>query len=244
VVWFQPHFRGATAQTDTVPGTTTIEATPFDYDFEISGRYWLGARADNGVGARVRYWQWEHLAARAVSFDEVVDLFHRIELATLDAELTQDWQLGAATLRVGGGLRYLRLNQQYGATVNDPFGPPERLRYRQSFEGIGPTISAEWLRPIGLNLSAYAQVRGAVTFGERNERLSYTFSGLDFTISRTGVDEVISVGELGVGLQADLGPLFIRGGYEGQIWWNTGGPNGGGDGMGLHGFSIGAGLIY
>jgi hypothetical protein len=271
VVWFKPHFRGATAAS--IVSATGIDFEPLDSDFEVSGRYWLGVRGPDGFGARVRYWEWEHLtdvqsgvvppgslafsggglpgtlmlgtAAVTAVPGETLEVFHRLEMHTLDFEVTQDFQLGAAALRVGGGLRYLRLNQLFGADAFDGPGLPESVRYRQSFEGIGPTISAEILRPICWNLSLYAQVRGAVTFGDRNERVDYiVIGGMSDTSSRSGADDMISVGELGIGLQADFGSLFVRGGYEGQIWWNAGSPNEGVGDMGLHGVVISAGLSF
>lgn len=175
---------------------------------------------------------------------ETLQVYHQLEMHTLDFEVTQDFELGAAALRIGGGLRYLRLNQLFSADAFNGPGAPESFYYRQSFEGIGPTISAEILRPIGWNLSLYAQVRGSVTFGDRNERVYYIGGTGDELYSRPGADDTISVGELGIGLQADLGSLFIRGGYEGQIWWNAGSPNEGIGDMGLHGVVISAGLSF
>lgn len=269
VVWLKPHFRGATAFSTFGLNADATEVVPLDYDFDVSGRYSLGGRGANGTGMRVRYWQWEHLAATDsivtgpndlavtsvslpgtditevvfAAFGDTLDVFHRLEMNTLDLEVTQDFQLGSSALRIAGGIRYLRLDQTFGANDDNAI-VPESLRYRQSFEGIGPTVAMELTRAIGFNLSFYAQARGSVTFGERDEYLVYDFVGGGSAYTRSGADEMISVGELGIGLQADLGALFIRGGYEGQIWWNAGSPNEGIGDMGLHGFNVSAGLNF
>lgn len=273
VVWLKPHFRTANAYTRTgVVGVDTFfsEIVPLEYSFDVSGRYWLGAQTANGTGVRVRYWRWEHMAAadsvlgrpgEVVVVDaaipnspiggweirpnpgETVDMFHNLEMHTLDLEATQDFQLGSAALRVAGGIRYLRLTQQFGANLVDALDP-ESMRYRQSLEGIGPTLAIEMNREIAFNLSFYSQARGSVAFGDRNERLTVSTPLFNIVNPRYGADDMISVGELGIGVQADFGPVFIRTGYEGQIWWNVGGPNDGSGDMGLHGFGITAGMIF
>lgn len=272
VVWVKPHFRGAVAATIFDTASLAAEVIELDYDFELSGRYWLGFRGPDGLGARVRYWQWEHVAATesftvspnvvpglaieipgTVGFAAItlnalpgneVAISHHLEMATLDFEGTQDFQLGATELRLAAGLRYLRLNQEYAVDVNAA-ALSRWFAYRQSFEGIGPTLALELKRAIGFNLSLYAQARGSVTLGERNDRIS-AFIPPNFNIvyARDGADDLISVGELGLGVQADFGSLFIRGGYEGQIWWNAGGPNDGVGDMGLHGVSVSVGLDF
>ena len=272
VVWLKPHFRGAVAATIFDTNNFAAEVVELDYDFELSGRYWLGFRGPDGLGARVRYWQWEHLAATesftvdptiipalaveipgtvgfaALTFNALpgneIEISHRLEMATLDFEGTQDFQLGATELRLAAGLRYLRLNQELALAI-DAAALSRWARYRQSFEGIGPTIAMELKRAIGFNLSLYAQARGSVTLGERNDRISaFIPPAFNVVYTRDGADDLISVGELGLGVQADFGSLFIRGGYEGQIWWNAGGPNDGVGDMGLHGVSVGVGLDF
>lgn len=272
VVWVKPHFRGAVSASIFDTNTFSAQVLPLDYDFELSGRYWLGFRGPGNLGARVRYWEWEHLAATeaftvgptqspalaasipgTVGFAAItlnalpgneVSVSHRLEMATLDLEGTQDFQFGAMELRLAAGLRYLRFNQDYVAGVNAA-AASRGFAYRQSFEGIGPTIALEMKRELGFNLSLYAQARGSVTFGDRNDRLSAYFPpAFEFTYSSIGGDDLISVGEVGLGVQADLGSVFIRGGYEGQIWWNAGGPVDGVGDMGLHGVSVSVGFNF
>lgn len=272
VVWVRPQFRNAVAVTIFDTASFAADVVPLDYDFELSGRYWLGFRGPGNLGARVRYWEWEHLAATeaftvgptqtpalaasipgTVGFAAVtlnalpgndVTISHRLEMATLDLEGTQDFQFGATELRLAAGLRYLRFNQDYAVDI-DAAVNSRWLNYRQSFEGIGPTIALELKRELGFNLSLYAQARGSVTFGDRSDRIdAFIPPTFEITYSRDGADDLISVGEVGLGVQADLGSVFIRGGYEGQIWWNAGGPVDGTGDMGLHGVSVSVGINF
>jgi hypothetical protein len=58
---------------------------------------------------------------------------------------------------------------------------------------------------------------------------------------------MLSIGELEFGLQYSRSwgrgaALFVRGGYEGQIWWGAGGPTDTDSNLGLDGISLSLGV--
>ncbi len=270
IVWLKPHFHSADAFFVDGPNSTTF--VPFNYDFEISPRFWLGYQNAHGTGGRVRYWQWEHLAASAaveagpgllpgigaefsgffpVIYNGITNAqsaasFHALDLETIDFEVTRDLCIGHSILRVAAGLRYLDLGQRFGATLTG--GGNETLAsllYSQDFEGLGPTFALELGHDLGCCFSFYATARGSVVFGNRSDRIDYSEFGASPAYAvRARADEMISIGEIGMGLESNFGCVFARVGYEGQIWWDAGSPNTGLGNMGLHGFSITGGVMF
>ncbi len=269
-VWLKPHFRSADAYVRSPDPNNAIFA-PFDYDFEISPRVWLGYKAASGTGARVRYWQWDHLAASAAAVaNPGEELFataqfigldsdgiggqgtagvystHALDLETIDLEMTRDLCVGVSIIRFAAGIRYLDLGQKYNAyTFGTAPVPIEALQYTQDFEGIGPTFGLELGHDLGCSFSFYAMARGSVLFGNRSDQLTLTTIGLPTANAiRSKADEMITIGEIGMGFEANFGGIFARAGYEGQIWFDTGTPNYGAGNMGLHGFNVTSGVMF
>ena len=254
---------------------SAMQNIPFEYDYEISPRIWFGYRAASGTGVRARYWLYDHLASENVfdgnyPFASIsvrvpnaivefplllpitggwIEAAHRLDLETIDVEVTRDITFGPTVLRVAGGLRYLDMSQEYKACATDGTYCYAMVDYDQHFEGIGPTIALEVGHELWCCFSIYAHVRGSVLFGNRNSRLEGFWSN---TVLGTGTilndspsgDNVLSVGEVGLGLEANFGTVFARIGYEGQLWWGAGGPTDSTSDLGLHGFHVTGGLMF
>jgi len=280
MVFLKPHFGSATALSlsdvpldPAAPDPSVVSNIPFDYDYEISPRFWFGYRNANGTGWRARYWQFDHhvaaeefagvfpfafISVRAPNtFVEVplplpttggwIETEHRLDLETVDLEITRDIDWGCTVLRVSGGLRYLDMNQHYAACATDGTFCYAMVDYDQHFEGIGPTIAFEVGHELWCCFSIYAHARGSVLFGNRSSRLDGFWAiptvGTVMHDSPSG-DNVLSIGELGLGLEANFGTWFARLGYEGQIWWGAGGPTDSTSDLGLHGFHVTGGLMF
>lgn len=256
-----------------LPDPTSVSNVPFDYDYDISPRIWFGYRSACGTGWRARYWLYDHVAATedfSATFPfpfvnvrapttiaeipltlpttgGVLETGHRLDLETIDVEVTRDVTVGCTVLRVSGGVRYLDMTQQYRACTTDGVFCYSMVDFDQNFEGIGPTIALEVGHELWCCFSFYGHIRGSVLFGHRSSRLD-TFNF--FPTPLTGIldsprgDEVISIGEIGMGLEANFGTVFARVGYEGQIWWGAGGPTDSTSDLGLHGFHVTGGLMF
>jgi hypothetical protein len=181
---------------DVSNGTQTL--VPFDYDYELTPRVWLGLRNSNGLGFRTSYWNFDHSSngfqftstglqiptatATSVIFPASISGFSPgdqltvesgVNATTLDFEGTFETNLDRIQLEFGGGLRYAKTDQTSTAFVT-PFNivmAPSFLEWQRQFEGIGPLFTASGRLPLG-NCGIYA-VGGAnasFLFGEKNIR--------------------------------------------------------------------------
>ena len=64
------------------------------------------------------------------------------------------------------------------------------------------------------------------------------------TFARSGADDSVYIGEIGMGLQYTRGIFFGRGGWEGQYWHSAGGPTTTDTDIGLLGLTLTLGLNY
>ena len=172
---------------------------------------------------------------------------HALDLETIDLEATRDLTIGCSVLRVSGGVRYLDMSQFYTAVVRGADVTLAALSYQQHFEGIGPTFGLEFGHDLGCSVSFYAHARGSVLFGNRNDQIQGTLLVpvvANVLVDSPHSDNMLSIGELGIGVEANLGSVFARLGYEGQIWRGAGGPTDGTADLGLHGFSVTTGVMF
>jgi len=284
-VFLKPHYNNNTALLHDDPGgasaaTTPSEAfdlginvasVPFDSDYELSPRLWLGYTGEEGLGLRGRYWQFEHSDdpvtfnstlfregfavagtfplfgfAAAVGPGSQLTAFHRLDLQTFDLELTQELNWCRSQVTLGGGLRYVRNKQRYEAVGSVLNVPLDSVSFDQSFEGFGPTVALDFVRPICNSAWAiYGSGRASALFGE--QRYLTTNDFLIFGASNHAQNDAtraILEMQLGLEYERELGcrTLFLRGGYEGQYWLDGGGTNVAEGDLGLHGLSIGFGL--
>lgn len=251
-----------------------------EYDWDLSTRVVLGYTGDCGLGVRTRYFQYDHESdlaavkvapggdvetpviepllgggqhffmdnAAAVGFDAK----HSLELQTWDWEVTNQLCFCRSLVTVGGGLRYVLMEQRYLArSYNTPAGTvlQESLYNMHDFEGIGPTLAINLLRPISCcsGLSLYFNGRGSALFGESSQyfkKVDAHTNAVTETFTRSGADNSLYIAEVGLGLQYNHGIFYARGGYEGQYWHGVGGPTTNQGNMGLHGLSLTLGLNY
>ncbi|MDH3719669.1 MAG: Lpg1974 family pore-forming outer membrane protein [Planctomycetota bacterium] len=274
-VWMRPRFdQNAAIVIDPVPGNTVV---PFSYDREITPRAWFGYQNAEGGGLRVRYWEFDAAANTEVyspipaatpaflfvygasgnlarnAFADVGETMtsdHALELTTIDLEATQRFHWHNIDLLAGLGLRYAQMDQVGQAIVTDGAGAlSESVHNDHDFEGIGPMISLEIVRPLlSDRFSIYGSLRGSILLGDASQRITEVKNGgADMVTDVVNQDDILSIGEIELGLQfsrpwGDSAVVFIRGGYEGQVWWGAGGPTDTASNLGLDGVSLSLGI--
>jgi hypothetical protein len=230
---------------------------------------------DDGLGMRVQYWHYDHSAdERNLTADtttvvgtqsitviypgvitsaaagDVLRVSSGLQLQTLDVEGTQQVSIGKFQGLVGGGIRYARLLQSFNSAITGVL--PQALDWRREFEGIGPLVSVDFVRPWSDGgLSFVGGFRAGLLFGTKTlNRVQTIVPGLTPpevttpTVLLDDVDEVTAGGEIQMGLQwqqpTAAGNLFVRGTYEGQLWTDAGAPTL--TFLGFEGFNIACGI--
>jgi hypothetical protein len=215
------------------------QEVPFDWNFSYSPRFEGGFVDDQGVGFRGRYWYFYDTTSILSPVDPndisggfgedsteigVTDanqaFFTRgLQMHVLDAEaalLQGNWTFS-------GGYRYTRMNQSYnGIEIG---AGPEQFISESFFDGGGPTASVGFLQPMRWGLSAFANARGSLLFGN-----SWWFAvdpDDDDRFERSNPHDSITVGELQTGIDwrtvLPAGQVvFVRAAMEGQMWFSAG----------------------
>jgi hypothetical protein len=132
----------------------------------------------------------------------------RLQVDVLDLELSQEVSFWRCSLVYTGGLRLARIRQSYSAHTDIDTGGPtlnETATSTDTTEGLGPTISYEFRRPLCPGLSLYHSSRVAVLFGHESLHGATTGSGPGFEVDAIQITssrrEFIPMGELEVGLE-------------------------------------------
>ncbi len=155
-----------------------------------------------------------------------------LRMEVWDFEVTQDFRAGQWDVQLGGGIRYAHISQSYNAVQFDTDGDSAFLNSAHSFNGAGPTASAEFARRIGnTGIALYGNVRGSILFGNEQQNAYSGFKEVGAAASLEGfgsdsADMIIPVGEVEMGVRytRDIGRgrLFLKAGLVGMVWWGTG----------------------
>ncbi|HYW78349.1 MAG TPA: hypothetical protein VE890_02195 [Thermoguttaceae bacterium] len=248
-------------------GANLSIAGNFSYDYELTPRVSLGYIGSKGRGVRATYWQFNHagkarsltqtdpnviygadwvhpwgmITALTTAPGQTMTLTNSIEAQALDLEATQTMNFGWTEIMFGGGLRYAYLEKKFDAVVPGV----DFLIGRQDFEGVGPTISMDVRLPIKYceGLGLYGGGRYSIMFGRSWAYGENGSDPFDYTL-----DEVMSIGEIGIGLEytrsmSFLGLFTVRAGYEGQVWYEAGSPSNVSGDLGFEGFNVKLGFI-
>jgi hypothetical protein len=132
----------------------------------------------------------------------------RLAVDVLDLVLTQEVTFCRCSLVYTGGLRLARIRQSYTAHADFTTGvtaESDTLNSANTTEGLGPTISYEFRRPLCRRLSLFHSSRVAVLFGHESLDGATAGSALGFNAEAIQVSssrrEFIPMGELEVGLE-------------------------------------------
>jgi len=171
----------------------------FGDDYGVGHRFVLGYDNGSGLGARLRYWMYNHNHGTAAGAP-----FIHIDMDVLDGEVTLQEQLHNWDLMASGGLRYAR------SSFNSPLFGPSDIH----FEGIGPTVSLEATRCVGSRgVYLVGNFRGSMLFGQIN--------GL-FPAAIEDEVTVVLENQLGLGWTREFGRgiVNLRAVWESQFWLN------------------------
>ena len=255
----KPHFSNATAihWVDGDAGTDT--GSRFSFDRQVCPRFWVGYTGANGLGLRTEYWQfdagantnsmtatstnqypmstadmgmWAGYGTSVISAeaDQSLSVASGLYLTASDLELTKQINYYRATIVLGGGLRYLHMNQDFNAVVTENGLTTQSMSLYRSFQGIGPTVSIDFHHPVGTHgLAFLAKARGAYVFGDEDLDF-YQDIGTDAVQYHRGISRGMATGDLEVGFEWQRrlscgANLLLRTTYEGQIYANAGAPN-------------------
>jgi hypothetical protein len=117
-----------------------------DLDYEIGFRAWAGWQAAGGLGARIRWFDYD---ADSDESSAEIDITH------LDVEIYDAVKIGCNwDLNIGGGIRWMDY-------FDDDGGGDEG-----SLNGVGPVVTAELVRRVGCGGAVYAIVRDAIVVGD------------------------------------------------------------------------------
>jgi hypothetical protein len=244
------------------PASTATVQQNFQYSFKSDPSIWAGYRSCDGLGFTVT---WFHLdnsaqtetvadappgklvaAPPGLPFpDNVVVLpigastfsaTNDIKMDIWDFDVTQRVEVCHFDLTFGGGIRYMRIAQDYDLSQDKPAFAPflaanVAWSARNSFNGGGPILVLNGVRQIGSSgFGLYANSRAGVLFGPKHETASTTvvFGGaVAGTATATSDNEsTIGLGEIELGAQwgRNMGSFspFVRVGFEGREYWGIG----------------------
>jgi hypothetical protein len=236
----------------------------YSTNYAFTPRFWLGYQGCQGLGARVRYMQYDQqLMAADVTAPadrtfyysnlsaapgEELHFHDYLEMHVLDAEFTQDLTWRCAKLTAGAGVRYATLAFSGDGYVGSGEVTQETTVYRDGFEGVGPTLSLDVKAPIRQSaLSFVGGLRGSVLFGRSPATYEWRNLIADESYNEHGTgDRTMSVLEGSVGLQYDYSLSnhlygFIRFAWEGQLWFNAASSEFSDD-LGMEGLCIAVGI--
>lgn len=190
------------------PVISEVRTGPLEDDYGFGHRFVLGYQGGSGMGARVRYWFYNH----GHDYTNAANGSIGIDMDVLDLEITLDEQLRSWDFMVSGGLRYGRAGLTDSIPTTFIGGNAEF-----AFEGFGPTFSLEATRGFG--------DRGLYFIG--NFRTSLLFGDFDNFRGAPGVTvdgEITTIleSQLGIGCSRNLGraTLNFRTVWETQFWLN------------------------
>ncbi len=182
------------------------------WDWEVAPRIWFGKENAEGLGVRLRYFQFDHTASNGGSLGGTA-LISGLEMHTLDAEIYQMSQIQRVLLQGGAGIRYSSIERSTSGA--GALGGSLTLQH----DGVGPTVFLNAFRPFGDHgLAFYAGGRGSLTYGDQKLNVG----GLNARYQ----DQLVSILEASLGIQwtSESGKFFARSGFEAQSW-HLGQPN-------------------
>jgi hypothetical protein len=230
--------------------------------FGVAPRVWIGYTAASDVGVRVRYWQLDqHLIGESsdTSLDGNLPVGSslarsgRLNMYTIDSEVTQHFQRNLVTVDVGVGVRAGGLARDRSLTFDIPNQADATLIFNRNFDGFGPTMVAEVRRQLGNSPFTFlVSPRGTMLFGRVRTELD-----IDHDINLVGSttpavsiftrsDAELYTAELRMGVEwsrelRNGRELFAHVLWENQFWAGSGV---GLSGVGLTGCTIGLGTKY
>jgi hypothetical protein len=178
-------------------GVNDADFNDASFDRDANLRLTAGYVGCDGLGARVRYWEYDESALSVANNPIFVDTY------TLDFEVFQQIELGSCTcVEVFGGLRYNEFDffRDDGAIADD----------QHAFDGLGGIIGLEVHRDLCNGLGLYARLREVIMADDANF----------FGAGGEENDTIRPVTEIALGVSYTSCNWSLRAGYEWQVWGN------------------------
>ncbi len=190
------------------PVISEVRTGPLEDDYGFGHRFGLGYEGRSGVGARVRYWFYNH----GHDYTDAANGSIGIDMDVLDLEVTLNENMRSWDFMVSGGLRYGRAGLTDSIPTTFLGGNAEF-----AFEGLGPTLGLEATRSFGdRGFYIIGNFRTSLLLGDFDN-----FRGApDVTVD--GEITTILDSQLGIGCSRNLGraTLNFRTVWETQFWLN------------------------
>jgi hypothetical protein len=203
------------------PGVGGVET-----DLEAAFRGWLGWQSAGGIGARVRYWDFDHgygeqfLAGPVILFPpfgpQISSVRHDWDVSAIDAEVFRSLYFDCgADVTFSAGLRYVDYSESVGAFNGDVL----QIGRSKGMTGLGMVTGLEVRQRLGYNLGMFSHLRGSVVMGDETNQ-AFEFG---FVLQENQIDDVKFIYEAQAGLEYIIpvycgGYWFVRGGAEVQYW--------------------------
>jgi hypothetical protein len=181
-------------------GSVSLGPAPIlsERDMGVGGRYWLGYRAESGLGFRSRYWHFDQEAQGGPVLDS------SLTAQTWDGELTQLFTRGRYVFDLSGGIRWAKIENNVAPLLSE------------SFDGWGSTVAFSARRQLGNGpFTLIGGARGSLLYGNHDVTI------LGFPIASS--QDVMPVMELQMGgeFSKELWgntTTFARAAFETQLW--------------------------
>ena len=192
----KPHMKESFQATIIDFATSTLSLIPFDYDYDVSPRVWLGYEGKNGLGVRTRYWQYDHdanpcsvtagpttfpgVSSVSVIFPaaistcgpgDILTVGSGLEVHLLDVGGTVRLDIANTQVLASVGVRYASMDQSFHSVATKGPVPLGSLNWTRTFEDVGLEMGADIRRRLGNTaLTFVGSGRGSLVFEEKEIR--------------------------------------------------------------------------
>jgi len=190
-----------------------------EFGFETSPRITVGYRSPDGLGTRLRWWQYDHQNHSGRSP-------YAIDTYNVDLEVFEEFSLGSCTsIELSAGIRYNEFDQ-FSDDDDTDIGPGFGW---YAFDGFGAIVGIEARRSMSCNSAIYARLRQAVLMDDYVVMDNYAPHGDESPVNGKGKDiihdTVVGMTEIALGYETSLassGRYSVNGrvGVEWQQWHN------------------------
>jgi hypothetical protein len=226
-----------------------LQVTP-DFDYYASPRVWVASQNCEGLGLRAAYWQFDNATSLQIphpldlgglglgDFDLDVSIYDPsisvgLEAHTMDLEVTQRTSFCSMGVQIAGGVRYAKMRTDLAFSGEVEFGTdyltqredglPIKAGVFAEFEGMGPTIALDVVRPVGCRgFALVGGLRGAWLYGVTDAGTSADLQELaDIDLKVDGHMMQIWAAQIGAqwsSCMANGGQLVAKVVWEAQAW--------------------------
>lgn len=268
-VFLKPFYSGNNAFSVSTPTGSGLNTSTqsFNYSLDLSPRVFVEWVSRNDFGFRATWFSFDNSADNATGSVALPGFIQRpisstkypggrisagsnISLNTIDFDLSQRMRVQRSLINLGGGLRWANYENSYTSTITSPVYGSALGNASRQFNGFGPTLFAEWRRPIAnTRFSLLAKVRGSMLYGD-SKTTSYQQDPLGNTRSfSSDTNDFVGVGETQLGFEWSTwicrrSVLFVQTAFEGQYWMGVGTAFDRNDDLGLVGLNTTVGLEW